>query len=124
MVGSPDDRVFSWNPTGPDNITIAIYAKLNELAERHGLKPYDFVATVRSGPGDDMALAFEWPAEHHPRPGGSRPPQTPNKGERYDRMLRDLGIPERSSVLVGTDAAIVDALDNALQRGRKPRQRF
>ena len=45
------------------NIEVAIYTKLNELAARHGLKPHDFVAVLKKGPGPDQILDFEWPAE-------------------------------------------------------------
>ena len=30
-----------------DNVDVAVLTKVNELAERYGLKPYDFVATFR-----------------------------------------------------------------------------
>jgi len=90
-----------------DNIGVAIYTKVNALAERHGLKPYDFVAVVESGPGDEIRLDFEWPAE------GSV-----LKAERYEAMLKNIGILE-GRILQGTDQRIIDALDNALQLAPK-----
>lgn len=93
-----------------DNVTVAIFTKLNELAARQGLKPYDFVATQRDGPGAEIVLDFEV------HPTGNR-----RQEERYDKMLRDLGIPDDGHVLQGQVHQIIDALDKALQRVPKSR---
>ena len=42
-----------------DNVKVAIFTKLNTLAEKHGLKPYDFVATQKDGSGYEIRLDFE-----------------------------------------------------------------
>ncbi len=93
-----------------DNVTVAIFTKLNELAARHGLKPYDFVATQKEGPGAEIMLDFEV----HPT-GNIR------KEQRYHKMLRELGIPDDSHILQGQAHQIIDALDKALQRAPKSR---
>jgi hypothetical protein len=92
-----------------DNVKVAVFTKLNALAERYGLKPYDFVATQRDGPGSQIRLDFE-----------VHPTGEALKEKQYDRMLRALGIPEDGHVLQGTDRHVIDALDNALQLSHRP----
>jgi hypothetical protein len=90
-----------------DNVTVAVFTKLNALAERHGLKPYDFVATRKEVAGSDTQLVFEV----HPT-GDLR------KEKQYDGMLRALGIPDDGHSLQGPDRHIIDLLDSALHRSR------
>jgi hypothetical protein len=114
MAAPSDYELLTWPiHDKPDNITTAIYTKLNELAARHGLKVYDFVATFRSGPGDKDALLFE----DHPR-------DDTLKLKGYDKMVRALGIPNDSAALIGSAEQIIDALDSALQRAPRPPARF
>jgi hypothetical protein len=86
-----------------DNVTVAIFTKLNELAERYGLKPYDFVATQRDGVGSNVVLDFEVPPTGNVR-----------IEELYDQMLRALGIPADGHSLQGSLQQIIDKLDAAL----------
>jgi hypothetical protein len=93
------------------NNEIAILTKLNELAERYGLKPSDFNATVRSDPeGPDTILRFE--ADAH---GNAL------REERYGKMIAALGV-DADGYLRGSDEHIIDALDTALQNA--PRRRL
>ena len=94
-----------------DNVDVAILTKLNQLAERRGLKPYDFVATVqRHETKNAHVLCFEVPASGNAL-----------REERFTKMLRDIGIAEGdSSDFIGSPADIIDALDSALQLS--PRQ--
>jgi len=99
-----------------DNQNVAVLSRVNELAERHGLKPYDFVATSKFEEDDtgisQHVLEFEVPAQGNAL-----------REERYDRMLKDIGIVQGDrAVLRGDAATIIDALDNALQLA--PRQRL
>ncbi|MGH7173848.1 MAG: hypothetical protein ACRELG_26500 [Gemmataceae bacterium] len=95
-----------------DNVTLAIFCKLNDLAERHGLKPYDFVVTLKDGPRSEIRLEFEV----HPTGNGL-------KERQYNRMLQSLGIPDDGHILEGTDRHIIDLLDNALQLAPNSRAR-
>jgi len=97
-----------------DNVDVAILSKVNALAERRGLKPYDFVATVKSG-GDesDTALTFEVPASGNAL-----------REERFAEMLHDLGISADRSQLRGTPEQLIDALDHALTISSRWRHRF
>jgi hypothetical protein len=96
-----------------DNVDFAVYAKLNQLAERHGLKPCDFIATLKNGPGEDMRLEFQY-----------HPPEGTALAGSYDTMLRNLRIPEDSNRLEAPIEKILDNLDNALKLAPKPRRRF
>ncbi|HEY1270435.1 MAG TPA: hypothetical protein VH575_24375 [Gemmataceae bacterium] len=97
-----------------DNQDVAVLSRVNELAERHGLKPYDFVATSKLEEDDTgimHVLEFEVPARGNAL-----------REERFDRMLRDIGIVQGDrAVLRGDTATIIDALDNALQLAPRPR---
>ena len=95
-----------------DNVKVAIFTKLNTLAEKHGLKPYDFVATQKDGSGYEIRLDFE-----------VHPTGDALKEKKYDRMLQALGIPADGKILQGTDRQIIDALDSALELAPKPRLR-
>ena len=96
-----------------DNVDVAVLTKVNELAERHGLKPYQFVATFK-GEGNGYALEFECPASGNDL-----------REERYDKMLTDIGIKVGDrAVLKGDTAKIIDALDNALEHAPRSRHRF
>lgn len=101
-----------------DNIDIAILTRVNELAARHGLKPYDFVAVARSeenAAGDSrFVLDFETPASGNAL-----------REERYASMLRDLGvITGDEAVLSGSYQHIIDSLDKALEIAPRARGRF
>ena len=97
-----------------DNNDVAILTKLNDLAERRGLKPYDFVAVTR---WDESREVFTLKFEVHTHGNGQRK-------ERYGKMLTDLGIGPDSSFLSGSTESIIDALDHALSLTPKPRPRF
>jgi hypothetical protein len=96
-----------------DNIDVAILTRLNELAERHGLRPCDFVATVvHDADSGRAALQFEVPAQGNAL-----------REQRFEKMLQTLGV-DSNGRLTGGQAKILDALDNALQTTPKPRTRF
>lgn len=92
-----------------DNITVAILSKVNELAERHGLKPYDFVATYsETKDSKQSVLAFEIA------------PATKEKQELMEKMLDAIGV-NQDGVLQGSDAQVYTALEEAI--ARSPRSR-
>jgi hypothetical protein len=100
-----------------DNVDVAIMTKVNDLAERHGLKPYDFVAVIKveedaKGKTSDI-LAFEVPASGNAL-----------REERFDRMLADIGVDEDGRLVKNDYRDIVDALDHALQIAPRSRSRF
>jgi hypothetical protein len=98
-----------------DNLDVAILTKLNDLAERRGIKPYDFVATLHWDEEEKIhVIRFDVPA------AGDR-----LKEERFEKMLLDLGIvADDRAALKGSAANVVDALDHALSLSPKPRSRF
>jgi hypothetical protein len=102
-----------------DNVDVAVFTKVNELAQRYGLKPYDFVATFQleeDTNGTRHVLSFESPAHGNAL-----------REERFDMMLNALGITpsdERGAVLKGSVAKIMNALDDALEHAPRSRKRF
>jgi hypothetical protein len=96
-----------------DNVDVAVLTKVNELADRHGLKPYDFVATFKHGT-KGWTLEFECAASGNDL-----------REERYDKMLTAIGITAGDrAALKGNAAKIIDALDNALDLAPRSRHRF
>ena len=96
-----------------DNVDVAVLTKVNELADRHGLKPYDFVATFGwKEAAHTHVLNFECPAS-----GSSR------REKRFDNMLTAIGITVTDKAdLSGRPEQIIDALDNALEHAPRTRR--
>ena len=109
---SPDDEPpagqagedAAFRPRGvEDNIDGAVFSKLNALAERYGLKPYDFIAMLHSGPENEDRLVFE------------SSPKDDLGRKKFDQMARALGIPDDIPFLQATLEQMVDSLDRALE---------
>jgi hypothetical protein len=95
-----------------DNQDVAIFSKVNDLAKQWGLKPYDFVATVRPTEEPTRSiLSFEVPAQGNAL-----------REERFSKMLHAIGADLSTGTLEGTPMHIIDALDEALRHA--PRKRF
>ena len=97
-----------------DNVDVAILMKLNELAERLGLKPLDFLATIRFSDGKDgnTVLTFERPAVGNAL-----------REERFARMLEMLNV-NADGEMRGDDADIYRTIEDALEQIPKSRLRF
>jgi len=95
-----------------DNVQIAILTKVNELAARFGLKPYEFVAVINNSDERFTVLKYEVPVSGQPA-----------KEAKFGKMLDLIGLGEATHELKGTDAQIIDALDNALRLAPKQRPR-
>jgi hypothetical protein len=97
-----------------DNIDVAILTRVNDLAERYGLKPYDFVATTKSAEQEGKhTLAYETPASGNEL-----------REERYEKMLDSIGVDQETGQLTASYQHIIDSLDNALALAPRPRSRF
>ena len=99
-----------------DNNDVAILTKVNDLAERHGIKPYDFVASVRDSAADgtsETILAFE-----------VVPNSNTGKQAQFFKMLDSIGAGQKTGRLEGTAKHIINALDHALHVAPKKRPRF
>jgi len=117
LLTSKPDNGFKASQTKTimlDNIDIAILSKVNEVADRYGLKPYDFVATVQpiQDQGKSM-LAFEIPAQGNAL-----------RESRYRKMIQSIGVDEDTGTLEGSATHIIDALDDALRLAPTERRRF
>ena len=98
-----------------DNQDVAVLTRVNELAERHGLKPCDFVATF-TPEEDDTGITHHVLQYEVPARGNAL------RVDRFNRMLKDIGIVvDDEPVLRGDPATIIEALDNALQVAPRPR---
>lgn len=89
-----------------NNIDVAILHKVNKLAERYGVPPYEFTATY--GYHDDealMALTF------HPDTA------SPETFAKFEQMMAALE--HRNYQMLGDDQTIYDALADALKRAPK-----
>ncbi|SRR5579875_1057439 len=99
-----------------DNTDIAIMTRVNELAERHGFRPYEFHAVVRpeerNAENPNMVLSFEVPYS------GNKARESA-----FYKMLDGLGVEETTGKLFGTDKQIIEALDGALAVAPRLRQR-
>ena len=90
----------------PDSVAVAVLTRLDALAARHGLRPYDFVArvTTRSAHGQQR-----WEVEF------DAPPRHPVQAERFRRLLAAIGIVRPGpAVVFGGVESLLDALDAAL----------
>lgn len=98
-----------------DSIEIALLTKLNDLADRYGVKPFEFLARIRSSYQHKMTLEVENPF-----------PLDLDQADRFMSMLGDIGLEtiesEKIAVLKGSAEEIWQALDNALQHA--PRKRI
>lgn len=86
-----------------DNIDFAVLDRLDQLAARYGIKPYDFVATLdHSRIAGGMGLTFVVPAE-----------TSHEAASRVNAMLKGLGV-RTDSRLGGGERHLIDVLDSAL----------
>lgn len=94
------------------NSEIAILTKFNELTERFGLKPYEFVAECKpagnpNSPSEtELAICVA--------------PKSPDRQALLDKLMDAIGIPD-DGALRGTDEEIYNALEAALQRAPRAR---
>jgi hypothetical protein len=95
-----------------DNVQIAILTKVNELADRFGIKPYEFVAAIDNNHEEFTVLKFEIPVAGDIA-----------RVESFNRMLDLIGLGETTHELKGTEMEILTALDNALNVAPKRRRR-
>jgi hypothetical protein len=94
-----------------DNVQIAILTKVNELANRFGIKAHEFVAVVDNvRDRSSMILRYEVP------PSGNGA-----KIEEFNKMLDLLKAGPSNHEIKGTPEGISEALDEALHLA--PRQR-
>ena len=94
-----------------DNLDVAILQGVNELSVRYGLRPYDFVATIKSQ-GHASALCFEIPVA-----------ETASGWSRFCTMIESIGVAPGTGILVDSKTSILEAVDKALDLAPKSRTR-
>lgn len=85
-----------------DNVKVAILSLVNELANRHGMEPIEFIATIADYDGKTH-LRYE------------TVPQG-NSGVGFQRMLESLGLSIDHSEIAGSEQEIWRTLQMAIQR--------
>jgi hypothetical protein len=98
-----------------DNVEIAILSRVNELANRYGLKPYDFLASLKYDL-DTQRSTLGFVCDFV---GGKASEQGSSIGLRFTQMLVGLGITNGPRELIAEDKTIIDTLDQALQAAPK-----
>jgi hypothetical protein len=104
-----------------NNVAIAIMMKVNELASRYGVEPYDFVAVLKYEKAPEPALGGVLASTGRSVLAYEVPPSDPSQLERFELMLETLGASNDTGLLVAEDEQIIKALNHALQvapRGR------
>lgn len=98
-----------------DNNEHAIFSLVNELGDRYGLKPCDFVAAIRyeDGPGGEHGVVLDFEGDV----------QGEQRQRSFGRMLQSLGLPPGEHALWGSSSDIYDALESALAVAPKSRLR-
>src|SRR5690349_17605376 len=95
-------------PHSNNTIEIAILNRVLTLADRYGLKPYDFCAHVEY-PGSSLEPSLQIDF-------GSRTPQ-------FFEMIASIGMAREEWRLSGTARHLIDTLDAALSRAPRARSR-
>ena len=88
-----------------DNLSVAALQLLNEIAERHGLRPYQFVAKTMHKDDGAWVVRFESP----PDPGSARG---------FQSMMRALGVADDQMDIEGSEQEIWDRLVRARSQCR------
>src|SRR5689334_16079919 len=96
-----------------DNWSVAVLSRVNDLADRYGIKPYEFTAVL--GIKDATHSETEYVLRFEDCHSG--------KEFQYDKMLRAVGLSfDGDSELWGQEA-ILNALDTALRQAPQQRGR-
>ena len=80
-----------------DNLSVAALQLVNDIAEKHGLRPYQFVARTIHKDDGAWIVRFESP----PDPGATRG---------FQKMMRALGMADNQMDLEGSEREIWDRL--------------
>lgn len=106
-----------------NNVNIAILTKVNELASRYRLEPYDFLATLTYEKAPNPRLDGKLDHTGRSKLLFDSTPQEPSKLERYELMLETIGVSNETGLLVGTDEEIFKALNRGLELAPRARPR-
>jgi len=105
-----------------NNVNIALMNKVNELASRYSIEPYEMVATLRDETRFDSAIGGHDMTGRSILTFESRP-SDPSKFERYELMLETIGASLETGILVGEDEELFKALDKGLAMAPRSRSR-
>ncbi len=105
------------------NVNIAIMMKVNELASRYRLEPYEFLAVLKYEKVPNPALGSALDSTGRSVRAYEVPPADPSKLERFELMLETLGASNETGLLIGEDEKIIKALNHALEVAPRTRER-
>lgn len=107
-----------------DNVAIAIMVKVNDLASRYGVEPYEFVAVLKHEkvPNPELGGALETTGRSIL--AYEVPPSDPSKLKRFELMMESLGVSNETGLLVARDEEIIKALNHALEIAPRARGRI
>ena len=91
------------------HLEIAVLMRVNELADRYGVKPYEFSTSFYLKDGK-CHLGYDTAPEDDPQ------------GKKYERMLEAVGA-QNGDELVGDYRDIIEKLDQAIKKTPRPRSR-
>lgn len=105
-----------------NNVNVAIMNKVNELAARYGIEPYEMLICLR------YEMQLEARTGVHEMTGKSilqveSLPEDRSKFERCELMLESIGFSLETDQLIGTDEPILKVLDKGLAMGPRTRVR-
>lgn len=106
-----------------DNVAIAIMIKVNELASRYGMEPYDFVAVLKHERFPNPALGGALDTTGRTILAYEVPPSDPSKLERFELMMETIGASNDTGLLIAEDEKIIKALNHALEVAPRARGR-
>lgn len=106
-----------------NNVNIAILTRVNDLAARYGIEPYEFVATVANETAPNPALNNEPDTTGRTVLEYSILPDNKSKFERFELMLETIGASNETGLLAGTDEEIIKALNRGLELAPRARPR-
>ena len=106
-----------------NNVNVAILTRVNDLAARYGIEPYEFVAALQDEtvPNPNVEGGVDQTGRNILN--YSVLPENKSKFERFELMLESIGVPNETGILAGTDEEIIKALNRGLEVAPRARPR-
>lgn len=106
-----------------NNVNVAILMRVNELASRYGIEPYDFVAVLQDEIIPNPNVEGGVDQTGRTVLNYSTMPEDRSKFEKFELMLESIGASNETGILAGTDEELIKALDNGLRVAPRARPR-
>lgn len=106
-----------------NNVNVAILNKVNDLAARYGIEPYEFVAVLQDETAPNPNVKGGVDQTGRTILNYSILPENKSKFERFELMLESVGVSNETGILTGTDEEIIKALNRGLEVAPRARHR-